>query len=215
LFLGRPGAGGTGLGPFTRERVDQLTQVEGIPGGLGGQLAQRILGRCPEHAPHQGGHVGFGERPERDQGTAAPGQGRAHLLDLRPVRIRPAGRDQEQPQLIDRGGEPVPDEQRRVVGPLQVVDDHHRRGGRAQFVSQRHHDLETRNRHVAVGEHAEPLAAQRSGGVRAARVGRTGPDLQAVLDHAQRQPLGELVGHPPPDVPAELAGPGQGLSDQG
>jgi hypothetical protein len=215
LFPGRPDASGTGLGPLGRQGVDQLTQVERIPGGLGGQLAQRILGRRAEHPPHQDGDVGFGKRPERDQGTAAAGQGRAHLLYLRPVRVRPAGRDQEQPQLIYRGGELVPDEQRRVVGPLQVVDDHHRRGRRAQLVRERHHNLDTGHRHVAVGEHAEPMAPQRSSGMRAARVGRTEPDPQAVLDHAQRQPLGELVGHPPPDVPAELAGSGQRLDDQG
>ena len=66
----------------------------------------------------------------------------------------------------------MPHEQRRVVGPLQVIDDHHRRGGRAQLVRQCHHDLDTGNRRVAVGEQPEPLAAEQPGGVRAARVGR-------------------------------------------
>ncbi|HEY6312187.1 MAG TPA: hypothetical protein VIY52_15475 [Streptosporangiaceae bacterium] len=83
----------------------------------------------------------------------------------------------------------MPDEQRCVIGPLQVVDDHDRGGGRAQLVHQRYQDLDTGNRRVAVGEQPEPLAAEQVGGVRAARVARTEPDLKAVLHHAQRQPL--------------------------
>ena len=88
MFLGRPVAGrGTGLRSLTRQGVNQLAQVQGISGGLSGQLAQRILRRGAEHGRHQGGHVGFGQRPERDHCPAAAGEGRTHLLYLRPVRI--------------------------------------------------------------------------------------------------------------------------------
>ena len=108
----------------------------------------------------------------------------------------------------------MPDQQRRVVGPLQVVDDQHRGGGRAQLVHQRHQHLDAGDRRVAVGEQPEPLAAEQAGGVRPPRVRRTRPHLQAVQHHAQRQPLGELVRHPPPDVPPQLAHCRQGLGDQ-
>ena len=61
-------ADGIGLGPLTRQGVDQLTQVQGMSSGLSGQLAQRIPRWRAEHSPHQVGHIGFGQWPERDQG---------------------------------------------------------------------------------------------------------------------------------------------------
>ena len=66
-----------------------------LEAGASGQLAQCIPRRRSEHSRHQVGHIGFGQWPERDQRPAAAGQGRAHLLHLRPPRIRPAGRDQQ------------------------------------------------------------------------------------------------------------------------
>jgi len=109
----------------------------------------------------------------------------------------------------------VPDEQRRVVSPLQVVDDQDRGGGRAQLVRQRQQDLDAGNRRVvAVGEQPEPLLAEQAGRASPPRVRRTRPNLETVLHHAQRQPLAELVRHPPPDVPPQLAHAGQGLGNQ-
>jgi hypothetical protein len=109
----------------------------------------------------------------------------------------------------------MPHEQRGVIGPLQVVDDHDGGAGRAQLVRQRDQDLDTGNGRVAVGEQPEPPAAEQVGGVRPARVARTEPYLKAVPHHAQRQPLGELVCDPPADVPIQPARSRQGLGDQG
>ena len=75
----RPDAeSGTGLRSLTCQGVNQLAQVQGISGGLSGQLAQRILGRGAEHGRHQGGHVRFGQWPERDHCPVAAGEGRGN-----------------------------------------------------------------------------------------------------------------------------------------
>ena len=104
----------------------------------------------------------------------------------------------------------MPDHQRRLIGPLQVVDDQHRGGGRAQLVHQRHQHLDAGHRRVAVGEQPRPPAAEQVGGVRPPRVRRTRPHLQAVQHHPQRQPLGELVRHRPTRCPTPARSPPPG-----
>jgi hypothetical protein len=79
--------------------------------------------------------------------------------------------DQQQRQLADSGGELVPDHERRLVGPLQVIDDQHRGGGRAQLVGQRQQHLDAGDRRVAVAEQPRALAAEQSRGPRPPRVG--------------------------------------------
>ena len=109
----------------------------------------------------------------------------------------------------------MPDDQRRVVGPLHVVEDEDGRGGRGELVYQPHQHLDAGNRRVAVREQPLPEAAEQVGGVRAPRVRRTRPHLKAVQHHAQWQPLGELACNPPSDVPPRGAACRQGLGDQG
>jgi hypothetical protein len=142
--------------------------------GLSGQLTQRIPGRRAEHFRHQGGRVRFGQRPERDHRTSAAHDGRAELLHLRPARSRPARRDQQ--QLVGGGGELIPDHQRRVVSPLQVVDDQDHGCGRAQLIHQGHQHLNA-GRRVTATEQSEPLLAEQIGGVRPPRVRRIRPYL--------------------------------------
>ncbi len=211
---GNLGGGADLQRPFAHQGIDQLAHVQRIAGGLRRQLPQRIPGRCAEHRRHQGGHVGFGQRPQRDHRTPAAGDGRAELPHLCPARSRAADPDQQQPQLADRRGELVPDDQRRVVGPLQVVQDHDRGGGRAQLVHQPHQHLNAGHRRIAVREQPLPAAAEQAGGVRTPRVRRTRPHLKAVQHHAQRQPLGELARDPPPDIPPRIDACRQGLGDQ-
>ena len=109
----------------------------------------------------------------------------------------------------------MPHHQRRLIGPLQVVDDQHGGSGRTQLVHQRHQHLHAGHRRIAVREQPQPPAAQQVGGPRPPRIRRTRPHLQAVQHHPQRQPLGELIRHPPPDVPPRVAVRGQGLGHQG
>jgi hypothetical protein len=90
-----------------------------------------------------------------------------HVL---PARSRPARPDQQQPRLADRGGQLMPDHQRRLIGPLQVIDHYHGGSGRAQLVGQRHQDLHAAHRRIAAGEQPRPPAAQQVGRPRPARI---------------------------------------------
>src|SRR6185503_20233583 len=63
-------------------------------------------------------------------------------------------------------------------------------------------------------EQALAKTAEQVRGVRTPRVRRTRSYLKAVEHHAQRQPLGELAGDPPPDIPPRGAACRQGLGDQ-
>jgi hypothetical protein len=63
----------------------------------------------------------------------------------------------------------VPDSERRIVRPLQVIHHQHRRGSGAQLVRQRQQHLNA-DRHVAVGVRVEQPAAQQVGGVRPPRI---------------------------------------------
>ena len=108
----------------------------------------------------------------------------------------------------------MPDDQRRIVGPLQVIQDDNGGGGRAELVHQPHQHLDAGNRRIAVREQPLPEAAEQARGVRTPRVRRTRPHLKAVQHHAQRQPLGQLACDPPPDIPPRGAACRQGLGDQ-
>ena len=152
-----PRQGDLGAGPYLHrpladEGVNQLADVQRIARRLSRQPAQGLPRRRPDHLRHQGGHVRFGQRSERDHRAAAALDRRAHLVHLRPTGRRPAGGDQQQRQLVDGGGELVPDDQRSLVRPLRVIEHQHRRRGRAQLVDQRGQDLHAvRGRVAALG----------------------------------------------------------------
>jgi hypothetical protein len=95
----------------------------------------------------------------------------------------------------------VPDDQRRVVGPLQVIQDDDGWGGRAQLIRQRRQHLDAGDRRVPVSEQPQSSAAEQVAGVRPPPIRRARPHPEAVQHHPQRQPLGELVSEPPPDIP--------------
>ena len=168
------GQGELGSGSYlqcllTHQGVDQFSYVQRVAGRLSRQPPECVSGRCSDHRRHQGGHIRLGQRPQCEHRGAAAHDGRAHLLHLLPARRRPAGGYQQQPQLADRGGQLVPDHQRRVIGPLQVIEDQHRGSGRAQLVCQRQQHLYA-GRLIALTEQPRPPTAQQVGRLRPARI---------------------------------------------
>ena len=105
----------------------------------------------------------------------------------------------------------MPDNQRRLIGPLQVIGHQHRRSRRRQLVRQRRQYLDASHRRVAVPEHPQPPAAQQITRTRPPRIRRTRPHPQ---HHPQRQLLGQPAGHTPPDIPPRVAPCDQRLSHQ-
>ena len=69
---------------------------------------------------------------------------RAQPLYLLSRRTRLASPHQQQRQLVGGDGELMPGDQGRVVGPVQVVDDHRGGGCRAQLIHQRHEHFDAR-----------------------------------------------------------------------
>jgi hypothetical protein len=91
--------------------------------------------------------------------AAAADHGRADLPQIRAPGHWTAGRDQQQPQLADHGGQLMPHGQRGLVG-------------------QREQHLNAGSGRGALGQRLQALTAQQAGGLHPARIGRTWPHLK-------------------------------------
>ena len=185
-----------GLGPhppLPDERVDHLPDVQGVPGRPGDRPAQgRTDTVRAEQAADQLGHRSVRERAQLDE----LGAGGEHAVpepdQLGPARHRPARGDEQQRELRGHPGEPLPDQQARLVRPVQVVDDEHH-GLRAQLVDQGEQPL-GHGGHQVGGAGTDRAVAEAGEDPPPRGVLGRGADLQAVEQHPQREPPVQLGG---------------------
>jgi hypothetical protein len=123
--LSRP-AGAAGLG---RQQPGDLLDEERVAAGPPAQVGDQGRFRpAAEHAGDQPGHLGLGQRRQGDDG--GPGrqvgqQGRGRVVG-RGVEVAVGG-EHQRPGGRQPAGQEVEQLQRRRVGPLEVLQDHHQR----------------------------------------------------------------------------------------
>jgi hypothetical protein len=210
------------LMPWARSRLSARRMQAAAPPALAPGSARRRRGAGPDQTGAAHGTAGWPRPPWPVRFLPPPPPGRPAIRSICAVsagtelsRSPSAAASEIGSCSWARGGELVPDDQRRVVGPLQVLDDHHHGGGRTQLVRQRDQHLDAVHRCVAVAEQSEALAAEQASGMRPPRVRRTQPHLKPVQHYPQRQLLDKRVRQPPSDIPPGLAYCRQGLGHQG
>ena len=125
--------GGTRLGDgqagATGQRGDQLGDVERVARRPAGQPQQVVIRLAAGQRGHEVGHRCPGQPGELEPGGVVghPSQ-RQHVV---PLRDRPRHADQQQRRLPRRPGQPPPQGDAGLVGPLQVVHDQDGRPHRA------------------------------------------------------------------------------------
>jgi hypothetical protein len=145
---------------------DQLGEVERVPGGAGCPGQQTGLRPRAGDLGHQPGDRGVVERSEGQRHRTARPQAAQQAGQLPVPGDRLVGGGEQQRCLLDRAGEPAEHQQAGRVGPVQVVDQQHRRTGRAPLV----HLVQDRLGHhvLLVGGpgQRDPIAAQQGGQLR-------------------------------------------------
>ena len=204
--------GGTGLARSRARASTSSRRYRGLPRPERSAGAA-YRGRRSEHGRHQGGHVGFGSGPSV---TTAPPRRTRDARTCWTSGRRGSGRTSRSgAAAADRWRRRADaDEQRCVIGPLQVIDDHDRRGGRAQLVRQRHEHLDTGNATHRRRRTARALAASRPAAC--ARRGSGEPAGPAGSPASRSAAAARRAGpRSPTRCPAQLARSRQGLDDQG
>ena len=187
-----------GLVPFSRDRLQQLAQVERVAGG-GGETrgAQGLVGSRNGHADHRG-HRGRPQGAQGDPDGIGLGAQRVEQRHRGVGLVRAERHDQGDRQVGDPAGEVRQRVHRGRVDPMQVIHhEHHRRG----LGEVRHEPVDPvqrgeaafrgghrRGAHAIRGEH--PLG--RGGGpreqVRTPGRRRDGQhQLEQLADHSERQ----------------------------
>ena len=111
---------GDGQAGATGQRGQQLGEVERVARRPVGEPQQVAAGPAAGQRRHQLGHGRPGERGELDPGGVG---GRSpQRQQVIPLRYRAHHPDQQQRHLLRRPGQPSPQRDAGLVGPLQVID---------------------------------------------------------------------------------------------
>ncbi len=191
---------GDGQAGAAGQRGDELGDVERVPRGPLGQPEQAALGLAAGQRRHELGHRRLGQPGERQPGRIGrhPAQ-RQQVLALRHRACHP---DQQQRRL-HRPGQPSPQPDRGLVGPLQVIDDQDRRLHRALLSDERQQLLGQCRRHVGAAVRADlPAQQPHDRGPPGIRGGLAHP--QPLQQRHQRQRLPQLVAGAPEHLAACL-----------
>jgi len=148
----RPGGAAVPGEQQPRHLLDEERVAAGAPPQGGDQRRLRL---AAEHAGDQQGDLGLGQRRQGDDG--GPGgqvgqQGRQRVVG-RGVELAPGG-EHEHPGGREPAGQEVEQLQRRRVGPLEVLQDHHQRpvvGGRQDDRGELVQELEAGRGRLGVG----------------------------------------------------------------
>ena len=183
----------------------------GLPAAPSASCSRRPSGRPPAEGRHQLGHCRLGERgeldPDRVRGYPPQGQQVATL------RHRAHRADQQQRLMLCRLGQPSPQGDTGLVGPLQVVDDQDGGPDRALLGHQGQQLLRQHRGHIRAAVSAD-LAAQQPDDRAAPGICRRFAHLQPVEERQQRQGLAKFVTGPPEHLVASLRRFGQCRSHQ-
>ena len=200
---GQPGAAG--------QRGDQFGDVERVPRGPVGEPHQAVVGPAAGQGRYQVGHRVAGEPGELEPGSLAchPPQ-RQQVIALRHRAHHP---DQQQRYPLRRLGQPSPQGDAGLVGPLQVIHDQDGRPHRALLGDERQQLLRQHRRHVRATVGGD-LAAQQPDDRVPARIGRRLAYSQAVQERQQRQRLAQLIAGAPEHLTAGLRRLGHGRPHQ-
>jgi hypothetical protein len=126
---GTPRPGPPGPPAWGRQQPGDLLDEERVAAGPPAQVGDQGRFRpAAEHAGDQPGHLGLGQRRQGDDG--GPGrqvgqQGRGRVVG-RGVEVAVGG-EHQRPGGRQPAGQEVEQLQRRRVGPLEVLQDHHQR----------------------------------------------------------------------------------------